>query len=144
MNSQKRAWVVATLDTKADEARYVCSLLDAAGVAVALADVSTSTRDSKADFPSAWLQVFPSEIAAHHPQGLDSVFTGDRGTAIAAMGTAFERFLKTRDDVGGVIGLGGSGGTALISQAMRALPMGVPKLLVSTMASGNVAPYVGA
>ena len=48
-----------------------------------------------------------------------------------------------RDDVGGVIGAGGSGGTALISPALRALPVGVPKVLVSTVASGNVGPYVG-
>ena len=43
-----------------------------------------------------------------------------------------------------MLGLGGSGGTALITRAMRALPMGVPKLMVSTMASGNVSAYVGA
>jgi uncharacterized protein (UPF0261 family) len=49
----------------------------------------------------------------------------------------------TRSDVGGLLGLGGSGGTALVTPAMRALPVGVPKLMVSTVASGNVAPYVG-
>ena len=59
------------------------------------------------------------------------------------MALAFERFMRTRDDVAGLIGLGGSGGTALITRAMRALPIGVPKLMVSTVASGNVAPYVG-
>ncbi len=60
------------------------------------------------------------------------------------MSDAFERFVRGRDDIGGMLGLGGSGGTALITRAMRALPMGVPKLMVSTMASGNVAAYVGA
>ena len=45
--------------------------------------------------------------------------------------------------VSGVIGIGGSGGTALITPAMRALPIGLPKLMVSTVASGNTAPYVG-
>ena len=49
----------------------------------------------------------------------------------------------TRPDIGGMIGLGGSGGTALITPAMRALPVGMPKVMVSTVASGNVAPYVG-
>ncbi|MGH7190301.1 MAG: Tm-1-like ATP-binding domain-containing protein, partial [Acetobacteraceae bacterium] len=56
---------------------------------------------------------------------------------------AFENFMRTRDDVTGLIGLGGSGGTALVTPAMRALPVGVPKLMVSTVASGNVAAYVG-
>ena len=60
------------------------------------------------------------------------------------MAVAFERFLATRRDVAGVLGLGGSGGTALVTPAMRALPVGVGKIMVSTVASGNVAPYVGA
>ena len=60
------------------------------------------------------------------------------------MSDAFERFVRSRNDIGGMLGLGGSGGTALITRAMRALPTGVPKLMVSTMASGNVSAYVGA
>ena len=84
------------------------------------------------------------EIAAHHPRGTSAVFSGDRGAAIAAMSEAFERFVKARDDIGAMLGVGGSGGTAMITRAMRALPIGVPKLMVSTMASGNVAGYVGA
>jgi uncharacterized protein (UPF0261 family) len=62
------------------------------------------------------------------------------------MSAALAAFLKAEHDagkVGGVIGLGGSGGTALIAPALRALPIGLPKLLVSTVASGNTAPYVG-
>jgi uncharacterized protein (UPF0261 family) len=58
------------------------------------------------------------------------------------MTDAFESFIKARQDVGGLLGIGGSGGTAMITRAMRALPIGLPKLMVSTMASGNVAPYV--
>ena len=60
------------------------------------------------------------------------------------MSAAFERFVKTRDDIGAMVGIGGSGGTALITRAMRALPIGMPKVMISTMASGNVAGYVGA
>jgi uncharacterized protein (UPF0261 family) len=71
------------------------------------------------------------------------VFTGDRGRSVAAMAVAFERFIATRDDVAGLLGLGGSGGTALVTPAMRALPVGTPKLMLSTVASGNVAAYVG-
>ena len=59
------------------------------------------------------------------------------------MALAFERWLASRHDIGGIIGAGGSGNTALVAPAMRALPVGVPKVVVSTVASGNVAPYVG-
>jgi uncharacterized protein (UPF0261 family) len=59
------------------------------------------------------------------------------------MAEALAAFMAARADVGGAIGAGGSGGTALISPALRALPVGVPKVLVSTVASGNVGPYVG-
>ena len=51
--------------------------------------------------------------------------------------------LLSRNDIGAVLGLGGGGNTSIVTAAMRALPIGVPKLMVSTMASGNVAPYVG-
>ena len=50
--------------------------------------------------------------------------------------------LPGRPDLGGVIGLGGSGGTVMVTKAMRALPVGVPKLMVSTLASGDVRPFV--
>ena len=144
MTSQKRVWVAATLDTKCEEAEYLCGLLKATGLAVALADLSTSEAPATtAGSMEGYLRLSPADIAEHHPQGKDAVFTGDRGSAIAAMTEAFERFVQTREDIGGMLGIGGSGGTALISPAMRALPIGVPKLIVSTMASGNVAGYVG-
>jgi uncharacterized protein (UPF0261 family) len=146
MPLQDRAWVAATLDTKIDEAIYVCNLLEAAGLPVNLVDLSTKESSSTlARPPSSNCLLTPAaEIAAHHPQGASAVFCGDRGAAIGAMTDAFERFVKARDDVGGLLGLGGSGGTAMITHAMRALPIGVPKVMVSTMASGNVASYVGA
>jgi uncharacterized protein (UPF0261 family) len=137
----KPVWVVATLDTKSDEADYVCNLLEAAGISVTLADVSTSGSCLSAPKRT---YLSPEDIASHHPQGRTAIFTRDRGTAIAAMSDALELLVKSRGDIGGMLGLGGSGGTALITRAMRALPMGVPKLMVSTMASGNVGVYVGA
>jgi uncharacterized protein (UPF0261 family) len=87
--------------------------------------------------------VHPRDVARHHPRGERAVFSGDRGAAVAAMALAFERFLLARRDVGGVISAGGSGGTALATPAMRALPVGVPKVMVSSVASGDVRPYVG-
>jgi uncharacterized protein (UPF0261 family) len=104
-------------------------------------DLSTSGATSTAN-------VHPREVARFHPQGERAVFTGDRGSAVTAMGLAFERFIQSRHttgrrDVGGLISAGGSGGTALVTQAMRALPIGMPKLMVSSVASGDVRPYVG-
>ena len=87
--------------------------------------------------------IHPREVARHHPRGERAVFTGDRGTAVTEMAVAFEHFVARRRDLGGLISAGGSGGTALATQAMRRLPIGVPKVMVSTVASGDVRPYVG-
>ena len=135
--SQKTVYVVGTCDTKGAELSYVKRITLEQGVGACVVDVSTYAQGLGAD-------VEPAEVASYHPEGPQAVFTGDRGRSIAAMAIALERFLQSRDDIGGVLGLGGSGGTALIAPAMRALAIGVPKLLVSTVASSNVAPYVGA
>src|SRR5690606_24834327 len=82
-------------------------------------------------------------VAAYHPLGADAVFCGDRGRAIDAMTVAFEHFLPTQDDLAGIIAIGGSGGTTLAAPAIRTLPLGTPKMIVSTMRSGNIAGDVG-
>lgn len=132
--------MIGTYDTKDDELRFAADLMAAAGVRVCRVDVSTHDPQRAA----ARVDVAASEVAAHHPGGTGAVFTGDRGSAVVAMAEALRAFLTTRDDVGGVLGLGGSGGTALVTPAMRELPVGVPKVMVSTVASGDTAPYVGA
>ncbi|MGE8619726.1 MAG: Tm-1-like ATP-binding domain-containing protein [Achromobacter spanius] len=134
--SNQQVFVAATYDTKGQEAEYVVNLLKREGLDVVSVDVSTTGAASTA-------QVQARDVAASHPGGADAVFTGDRGTAIAAMALAFERYVASHAGIGAMLGLGGSGGTALITPAMRALPIGTPKVMVSTMASGNVAPYVG-
>lgn len=133
----KHIYLAGTCDTKFAELDYVRARIAATGAKPVLVDLSTS----EAVVPGA--DIPAREIAAHHPDGATAVFTGDRGRAVAAMAVAFERFATSRDDLAGLIGLGGSGGTALITPAMRALDVGVPKIMVSTVASGNVAPYVG-
>lgn len=130
------AYVAGTFDTKGAELGYVAELI-ARGHPVVTVDLSTTGEGgSGADVSAA-------EVAAHHPGGAAAVFTGDRGSAVTAMATAFTHFLRARD-VDGVIGLGGSGGTALVTPAMRELPVGVPKVMVSTVASGDVSGYVDA
>ncbi len=134
-------FVAGTCDTKGRELAYVKELILADGVAASLIDLSTGVSPDRIGAGAA--DISPATVAAFHPKGAGSVFTGDRGTAVLAMAEAFERFILGRNDVSGLIGLGGSGGTALITPAMRALAVGVPKVMVSTVASSNVAPYVG-
>ena len=128
--------VAGTLDTKGVELRYVRDLLKADGVAVRMVDLSTSGKHSGAEIP-------PHQIAAYHPRGAAGVFTNDRGTSVAGMTLAFERWIKRQSGIAGIISAGGSGGTAIVSPAMRSLPVGVPKLMISTVASGDVQMYVG-
>jgi uncharacterized protein (UPF0261 family)/ABC-type branched-subunit amino acid transport system ATPase component len=134
--SGRAAYIAGTFDTKGRELFYLRQCLEKLGLRTVTVDLSTSGRTSSAS-------VHPREVARHHPDGESAVFSGDRGSAVTAMALAFERYLLSRRDVGGVISAGGSGGTALATPAMRALAIGVPKVMVSTMASGDVRPYVG-
>ena len=135
--SKGTAYVVGTFDTKQRELSFVANLIAGQNIRVKTIDLSTSGQTSVAD-------VKPADVAAHHPGSSAAVFTGDRGSSVKAMAEAFAAFMASRQDVGGVISLGGSGGTALATPGMQRLNVGVPKIMVSTMASGNVEPYVGA
>jgi uncharacterized protein (UPF0261 family)/ABC-type branched-subunit amino acid transport system ATPase component len=132
----RNAYVVGTFDTKGRELAFIKSCLERLGIRAITVDVATTQRPSPAD-------IGPGEVARHHPQGARAVFTGDRGSAVSAMADALERFVLTRRDLAGVISAGGSGGTSLATAAMRALPVGVPKVMVSSVASGDVKGYVG-
>lgn len=131
-----RIYVAATVDTKGAEAHFVKDRIADAGLAAVVVDLSTRVPGLAADIGA-------DAVAAHHPDGAAAVFCGDRGRAIAAMAVAFEHYIKSRDDVAALIGIGGSGGTALVTPAMQALPIGMPKLMISTMASGDVSAYIG-
>lgn len=129
--------VAGTLDTKDAEIRFIRDILKNDGIDTVLVDLSTSGRPSGADVP-------PHAVAAFHPRGAAGVFTGDRGTAVTGMTLAFERWMSQQGEIAGIISAGGSGGTALVSPAIRALPVGIPKVVISTVASGNTSQYVGA
>lgn len=130
-------YVIGTLDTKRDELTFIRDLVAATGIPTCLVDVGTQSDGAGAD-------VAPGDVAAAHPDGADAVLgAATRGDAVAAMGEALARFLPGRGDLGGAIGAGGSGNTALVCAGLRALPFGVPKVMVSTVASGDTAPYVG-
>jgi uncharacterized protein (UPF0261 family) len=136
MSAAKIACVAGTFDTKCDELNYIADLIRAAGLRVRTVDLGT-TGQGLAD-------VLAAEVSTFHPNGADTVLgQADRGAAVMAMSDAFKNYVATANWIGGMIGAGGSGGTALVAPAMRRLPVGTPKVLVSTVASGNVAPYVG-
>ncbi|MDP6475207.1 MAG: Tm-1-like ATP-binding domain-containing protein [Alphaproteobacteria bacterium] len=138
-----KAYVAGTCDTKGAELHFIKGLIEAAGIDTCLVDLSTGERAGGAVDAGA-VDVSAAEVASHHPEGAGAVLVGDdRGRAVSAMADAFAHFVRTRGDIGGMIGAGGSGNTVLVATGMRALALGLPKILVSTVASGDVAPYVG-
>ncbi|MSR63575.1 MAG: UPF0261 family protein [Planctomycetes bacterium] len=130
----------ATLDTKGHEAAFVRDELRAAGVEVVLVDCGTNEPVVEADIANEELFRAAGTTLALVRE------TNDRGEAVnaAARGaTALAKRFHAEGKLAGVFGLGGSAGTTIGTAAMRALPLGVPKLMVSTLASGSVAHFVG-
>lgn len=128
--------VAGTFDTKAVELGYIRDQISARGLRVKTVDLSTSGQPSSADIP-------PHMLASYHSGGANAVFTNERGASIREMAIAFTAWIVRQHNIAGIISAGGSGATALATPAMRALPVGLPKLMVSTLASGDVAQYVG-
>lgn len=135
--------LLGTLDTKGAEYAYLreqierdsrCDVIVVdAGV---LAEPQTTADVSRQDVANAAGTTIDHLVAAN-----------DRGAAVAAMADGASKIVSDLFAEGrlqGILGLGGSGGTSLITHAMQALPVGVPKLMVSTVASGDTRPYVGA
>lgn len=132
--------LLGTLDTKGAEYAFLRERVRSFGCDVILVDGGVMSASPLAD-------VSADEVAAAAGESRGALAaTGDRGPAVAAMtrgATAVVRRLHAEGRLDGILGLGGSGGSSLISAAMQALPVGVPKLIVSTMASGDTRPYVG-
>jgi len=134
-------YLIATLDTKGIEAAFVREQLSSLGVSVVVIDAGCQGAPAiQADIPR-------DEVFQAAGTSLDEMRRlGDRGTAVtnAANGAAavISR-LHRQGDVTGLLGLGGSAGTTIATAAMRVLPIGIPKLMVSTLASGQVRPWVG-
>lgn len=113
-----------------------------------IVDVSTGPKETESIGDYNW--VSRKDVLSCYFGSLDrqvpTTLPDDRGNAIAIMSKAIEHFVqKARGDgvLAGAIGLGGSGGTSLISSGLRSLPVGIPKVIVSTVASGQTQPYVG-
>lgn len=134
-------FLIATLDTKGAEAALVRERLQQLGLQVTLVDAGAiGTSTVQADISRE--EVF----AAAGRSLVEVVAQNDRGAAISAAAAGVEKIVTAAfaaGQVDGVLALGGSAGTTIGTQAMRALPIGVPKLMVSTLASGQVRPWVG-
>ncbi len=134
--------LVGTLDTKGREYAFLRERLEEHGVDVLVVDCGILGE------PLTEPDIRREEVAA--AAGADAhalAAAGDRGAAVAAMAdgaAAVVTRLYAEGRLDGILSLGGSGNSALATQAMRALPVGVPKLMVSTVASGDTRPYVGA
>ena len=131
--------LLGTLDTKGNEYEFLRGQLRAHGVEAMLVDVGSGGD------PLVEPDVGAAEVAA--AGGAELAALTDRGEAVETMARGAEAVVRRLYDEGrlqGILALGGSGGTSIATRAMRALPVGVPKLMVSTMASGDTRPYVGA
>lgn len=133
--------VLGTLDSKGAEHAFVADLIRKRGHRAILIDVGTGgppsvVPDITRDQVAAAAGIDPEGIFARH----------DRGESVSAMSRAAPAMMAklfSEGKIHGIISLGGGGGTAICTAAMRVLPIGFPKLMVSTLAAGNVAPYLG-
>jgi uncharacterized protein (UPF0261 family) len=133
--------LLGTLDTKGDEYAFLRDRLREHGVDVVLVDAGVNEPRIEPD-------ITREEVArAAGAEVAQLAAAGDRGAAVTAMAAGAEAVaLQLHGDgrLDGILALGGSGGSSIATRAMRALPVGVPKLMVSTVASGDTRPYVGA
>jgi uncharacterized protein (UPF0261 family) len=134
--------LVGTLDTKGVEYAFLRERLLERGIEVVVVDAGVNAP--------VGLDADVSREEVARAAGADTAVlasAGDRGAAVTAMGAGAEAVVLDLHAAGrldGILALGGSGGSSIAARAMRALPVGVPKLLVSTVASGDTRPYVGA
>ena len=136
----KTVGIVGTLDTKGMEFQFIKEQIEASGTLTYV--VNTGIIGESHFEPD----VSASEVAEAGGTSLQALQDGgDRGVAVAAMAEGAAKIiaqLQSDGKIDGVISLGGSAGTTIGTTAMRAVPVGVPKIMVSTLASGDTSPYV--
>jgi uncharacterized protein (UPF0261 family) len=133
--------LLGTLDTKGEEYAYLRERVEEAGGSVLLVDAGVEGE------PTVGPDIDRHRVAELGGSTIEALRAkGDRAAALDVMAegsAALVRQLHAEGRLGAIAGLGGTGGSSMISHAMRALPVGVPKLLVSTVAAGDTRPYVG-
>lgn len=136
----KTVWVVGTLDTKGDEFAYITDLIESSGVSTCV--VNTGILGE----PQLGPDISADEVAQAGGSSLKALQDeSDRGNSVAVMAQGAATLVAEKHaagEVDGIISLGGSAGTTIGTTAMQALPVGVPKIMVSTLASGDTSPYV--
>lgn len=132
--------LLGTLDTKGPEYEFLRERIHEFGCGVILVDAGVMSASAAAD-------VSADDVAAAAGENRAALAAAhDRGPAVAAMtrgATEVVKRLYAEGRLNGILGVGGSGGSSIVAAAMQALPVGVPKMIVSTMASGDTRPYVG-
>ncbi|TDL32764.1 UPF0261 family protein [Jeotgalibacillus sp. S-D1] len=136
----KKIMIIGSLDTKEEEFLYVKKVIESASIETILVDTGIYESSVPGD-------VTNQEVAAEGGFSLQALQEkNDRGEAVTAMATGagkvVQRFLN-EEKLAGIFGMGGTAGTTIAAEAMKAAPVGMPKMIVSTVASGNTRPYVG-
>lgn len=132
--------IAGTFDTKGSEFNYLKERFEELGFSTFLIHTGSFEPKLSSDITNKEL------IEASGENYEELLSASDRGRSVSALSKGLEILipdLYKKGKFDGIISLGGSGGTSLVAPAMRALPIGVPKIIVSTMASGNVSPYIG-
>ena len=136
----KTVGIVGTLDTKGMEFQFIKEQIEASGTSTCVINTGIIGE------PPFEPDVSAAEVAEAAGASLQALQDGgDRGVAVAAMADGAAKIiaqLQSDGKIDGVISLGGSAGTTIGTTAMRAVPVGVPKIMVSTLASGDTSPYV--
>lgn len=136
----KTVAVLGTFDTKGKELKFIKECIEEHGLKTLCINTGVFEPVVEPDISSA-------EVAAAVGADINAIVEKrDRATATEVLAKGTEKLipqLYAEGKFDGIISIGGSGGTSLATPAMRQLPLGVPKVMVSTMASGDVSPYVG-
>jgi uncharacterized protein (UPF0261 family) len=141
MTGRKTILLIGTLDTKGHEFSYLKTKIEGYGCGTLVADVGVMGA------PTFTPDITRDQVAEAGGSSLaELVAAGDRGKAIETMMNGMSRLardLYEKGSVDGVAGMGGSGNTVIASAAMRNLPVGVPKVIATTLAAGDTRPYLG-
>jgi uncharacterized protein (UPF0261 family) len=137
---KKQLLIITTLDTKGREAAYVKECVQSRGIHPLLMDVGTLGE------PLAHPDITRSEVVEAAGYNLDFIKGKDRSVAFEAVqkgGAILARRLYKEGKLHGVFGMGGGTGTAIVTHIMRSLPFGLPKVVLSTVASRDIKEYIG-
>ena len=137
LSDARTIWVVGTADTKGEELAFLAARVRELGGLPVVVDVGTRA-------PKTYTDIAADQIFGEQAAGLFAL--SDRGDAVRMMSAAFAEFAVQKHGQGsysGIVGIGGGGGTSIITAAMRRLPIGLPKVMVSTLASGDTSAFIG-